>query len=176
MSNWTANFINNPNHDYDLMIEICYNDKDVAIITQEKQGLVFKWYAHDKDFIIPFNWLFSLMNEANDVLKVNNIISKGGKVIWKCSRSLLRILLDSLKEKVEKNKSNEAISNFIKQLDRDLLIDSSISIEINDFFKTKQDIQIFILIFHECINKISKKFNWPDEIKNYIYKFCQNLE
>lgn len=176
MSNWIANFINDPNHDYDLMVEILYNNKDVAIITQEKQNLKFTWYANDKDIIIPFDWLFSVINEAKDVLMVNNVITRGGKVIWRFSRSLISILHDCLKEKINKIKTNKAVYNFIKELDRDLSNDDVILIEINSIFKTKKDIQEFILIFHSCIDEMSEKFHWPNEIKDYIYTFCRNLE
>lgn len=173
---WNANFINDPDRDFELMVEICYEGIDVAIITQEKQDLELKIYKNDKNIVIPFEWLFEVMNKARDALKMNNIISKDGKIIWRCSRSLLIILNNCLKVKIKKYEFNESLHKVIKQLNKDLSSDASILIEIGDIFKSKKDIQPFILILHECLNEISKKFHWPDEIKNHIYKYFQNLE
>ncbi len=64
MSKWTAIIINDPNNDYKLMVEISYDNKDVAIITQTNCGLELTWYAHDKNLVVPFDWLFKLMNSA----------------------------------------------------------------------------------------------------------------
>mgnify|MGYP000901461224 CR=1 FL=1 len=57
MSGWTADFANDPFDDYNLIVEILFNDEDVAVIKQGKDGLEMKWYATDKDIIIPVEWL-----------------------------------------------------------------------------------------------------------------------
>jgi len=65
MSQWTANFTNDPNNDYELMIEILYNDKEIGVIKRDNLEVKFILFAHNKDFIIPFDWLLKLMNQAN---------------------------------------------------------------------------------------------------------------
>jgi len=70
MKNWTADFGNDPYDDYNLIVEILYEDKDVAVIKQGKEGLEIKWHQSIEDLIIPFDWLFDLMLEAKKRLGV----------------------------------------------------------------------------------------------------------
>lgn len=69
MSKWTADFTNDPFNDYELIIEIQQDDKDLAIMRQGINGLELKWYASNQDIIIPINWLIGLINEANKNIK-----------------------------------------------------------------------------------------------------------
>ena len=69
MSGWTADFANDPFDDYNLVAEILYDEEDVAVIKQGKDGLEMKWYPTDKDIIIPVEWLNGLLNEAKERLK-----------------------------------------------------------------------------------------------------------
>ncbi|NLD49816.1 MAG: hypothetical protein GX660_21935 [Clostridiaceae bacterium] len=57
MSGWTADFANDPFDDYNLIVEILFNDEDVAVIKQGKDGLEMKWYATDKDILSRLNGL-----------------------------------------------------------------------------------------------------------------------
>ena len=68
MSQWTANFINDPNNDYELMIEILCDDEEVCVIKHGESNLEFTLFSHNKDIVIPFDWLLGLMNEANKKL------------------------------------------------------------------------------------------------------------
>lgn len=68
MSGWTADFVNDPFDDYNLIVEILFNDEDVAVIKQGNNGLEMKWYASDKDLTIPVEWLNGLLNEAKERL------------------------------------------------------------------------------------------------------------
>ena len=70
MLQWTADFTNDPNNDYELMIEILCNNKDVGVIKPGKHGLEFILFSHNEDIVIPFNWLLGLMNEANNSLNM----------------------------------------------------------------------------------------------------------
>lgn len=45
MDEWTADYINNPYDDYNLVVEILYKDTDVAVISNGKDGMELKWYA-----------------------------------------------------------------------------------------------------------------------------------
>lgn len=69
MLNWTADFTNDPFNDYDIIMEILYNDEDVAVIKQGVQGLEMKWYANDSDIVIPVEWLSNLLNQAEEKFK-----------------------------------------------------------------------------------------------------------
>lgn len=69
MPNWTADFTNDPFNDYDVNIEILYNDEDVAVIKQGVDGLEMRWYANHNDIVIPVEWLSNLLNQAKEKLK-----------------------------------------------------------------------------------------------------------
>lgn len=69
MSGWTADFANDPFDDYNLIVELLFNDEDVAVIKQSNDGLEMKWYASDKDLTIPVEWLNGLLREAKERLK-----------------------------------------------------------------------------------------------------------
>jgi len=71
MKQWSADFTNDPFNDYELMIEILYNDKEIAVIKQVNKEWIINWYSNEKDILIPFEWLYSLLTEANDRLKLN---------------------------------------------------------------------------------------------------------
>jgi len=68
VSKWTADFTNDPNNDYELMIEILCNDEDIGVIKPGKYGLEFILFSHSNDIVIPFDWILALMNEANGKL------------------------------------------------------------------------------------------------------------
>jgi len=65
---WTSYWGNNPYDDYNLIIEICFNniDNEVAIIKQSQQGLIFQWYKDPKGFEIPISWLFEKLIKAKE--------------------------------------------------------------------------------------------------------------
>jgi len=63
MINWTADFTNDPNDDYNLIVEILYNKEEVAVIKQGEQGLEMKCYPNQSDLIIPVDWLLGLIQE-----------------------------------------------------------------------------------------------------------------
>lgn len=43
MKGWTADFTNNVLNDFELVVEILYNDTDVAIIRKGENGLEIQW-------------------------------------------------------------------------------------------------------------------------------------
>lgn len=65
---WSANFVNDPNNDFELIVEICYGNEDIAIIRKEKEVIKFKFYKNDENINIPFDWLFEVMKEAKETL------------------------------------------------------------------------------------------------------------
>jgi len=64
MSEWRADFTNDLNHDYDLIIEISYLDEDIGIVRKTKFGPELELFSH-KNVVIPINWLLKLIEEAN---------------------------------------------------------------------------------------------------------------
>lgn len=64
MSNWTADYANDPYNDYEMIVEILYNDEDIAVIRQGEGGLELKWYAHQNDLVVPLEWIADLFTEA----------------------------------------------------------------------------------------------------------------
>ncbi len=71
MSEWNADFVNDPHNDYELTIEILYKNEDIAVIKKGKNGLEIVLLPHNKNVIIPFDWLLKLMNEARISIPVN---------------------------------------------------------------------------------------------------------
>ncbi len=64
MSQWAADFTNDPNNNYELMVEILYNGEDVGVIKRGKYGIELIWFDHQNNLTVPFDWLFKLMSEA----------------------------------------------------------------------------------------------------------------
>lgn len=64
MENWTAYFANDPDDDYNLTVEILYEDEIVAMIKHGNNGLDLHLYSSENDLVIPFDWLYGLMTEA----------------------------------------------------------------------------------------------------------------
>ncbi len=64
MEEWTAYYVNNPDDDYNLVLEILHNDNDVALVYQVENGLKLKYYANENDLVIPVDWLLGLLSDA----------------------------------------------------------------------------------------------------------------
>ena len=60
MEDWTAYYSNNPDDDYNLIVEILFKDEDIAMISNGIDGLELKWYASNADVKVPVEWLLSL--------------------------------------------------------------------------------------------------------------------
>jgi len=64
MKQWTADFGNDLYDDYNPIIEILYDDEEIAMIKQGEQGLEIKWYPNQQELTVPFDWLLGLFLEA----------------------------------------------------------------------------------------------------------------
>lgn len=64
MKEWSADFINDPNDDYNLYIEILYGDTEVAVIKPANNGPYIKWFSSPEDYIVPVEWLLGLLKQA----------------------------------------------------------------------------------------------------------------
>ena len=69
MEKWTADYVNDPNKDFDLIVEICCNGEEIGIIVFEENELVINIYEHKKDIKIPVGWFCKLLNDAVKQLK-----------------------------------------------------------------------------------------------------------
>jgi len=65
---WTADIANDPDHDYDLVIELREDGKDVAVIRRGQDGLELVWYADRADRTVPVKWLKELLAYAEERL------------------------------------------------------------------------------------------------------------
>jgi len=64
MNQWAADFGNDPDDDYNLIVEILYDEEYVAVIKQSPNGLILKWYPSEIELNIPVDWLMGLFEEA----------------------------------------------------------------------------------------------------------------
>lgn len=68
---WSAQYCNDPEHDYDLVIEILYKDEDVAMI-RYREELELIWFANKNHVSIPVDWLAELFISAKrDLIPAN---------------------------------------------------------------------------------------------------------
>ena len=68
MNRWTADFSNDPDDNYNLVIEILQDEEYVARIKQTPQGLTIEWYPQKKLLLVPLDWLSKLLIEAQSSL------------------------------------------------------------------------------------------------------------
>jgi hypothetical protein len=69
MEKWSADFVNNPNEDYNLMVEILYDEEEIAVVKKDENGrLIMKWYPTEKELLIPVDWLIRLLAAAKERL------------------------------------------------------------------------------------------------------------
>ena len=81
MSGWSANYINNPNDDYNLTIELLYNNVDIAVIYKNKDKLELKFYANNEDMVVPIDWLSELLENAKKSIQIYRDIFIGSGLI-----------------------------------------------------------------------------------------------
>lgn len=64
MKKWTADFGNDPNDDYNLVVEILCDDEEIAIVQKRNNEMEIKWYPNKDEIIIPLDWFLDLLQEA----------------------------------------------------------------------------------------------------------------
>jgi len=64
MKQWIADFANDPHDDYNLIVEILYDEEEIAVIKQGQQGLEMKWYPNQEELTVPVDWLSELFLET----------------------------------------------------------------------------------------------------------------
>ncbi len=66
---WSSLYANDPGDDYELVIELLYKEKDVAVIRHKEKGLELTWYANENNLNIPVDWLLERLIMAKRDLK-----------------------------------------------------------------------------------------------------------
>jgi hypothetical protein len=64
LKTWTADFCNDPNDDYNLIVEILCDDEEIAVVRRGKNGLEIQWYPNAEKIVVPADWLNGLLTEA----------------------------------------------------------------------------------------------------------------
>jgi len=64
MGSWAADIGNDPDDDYNLIMEILFDNEYVATIKRSPNGPTIKWYPNKNELTIPVNWLADILEEA----------------------------------------------------------------------------------------------------------------
>ncbi|MPM27931.1 hypothetical protein SDC9_74447 [bioreactor metagenome] len=68
MGKWTADFGNDPDDDYNLIVIIYCNEEDVAIIRNIEGELILQWFGKKPNLEVPVDWLIGLLRAAKERL------------------------------------------------------------------------------------------------------------
>lgn len=61
---WRADYVNNPEDDFNLIMEIFCDEMEVGRIYNDKCGNpMITIYAHDASLFVPCDWLISLVSD-----------------------------------------------------------------------------------------------------------------
>ena len=63
MSDWIADFVNDPDSNFDLMAEILYKDKEIAMIRKVKGEYKLIVFQDCNEVQIPLQWLSGIINK-----------------------------------------------------------------------------------------------------------------
>lgn len=64
MEKWSIIYVNDPNSNFDIVMELLYEDEDFAWIKKDKEGISLIFFPNKKGISIPINWLESVLKEA----------------------------------------------------------------------------------------------------------------
>ncbi len=64
MNGWTADITNDPDDDYNLVMEISHNNDFIGKILGKNGNLMFQVYKTEKNISIPMDWLKKLFDDA----------------------------------------------------------------------------------------------------------------
>lgn len=68
MQKWSADFVNDPFDDYNLIVEVLCDDTDIAVIRKTSEGIAIKWYPRASGLEVPVDWLIGLLSTAKERL------------------------------------------------------------------------------------------------------------
>ncbi len=69
MTGWLAEVTNNPDDDYNLIIEILKDDEYVGRIQKINNELIFYIYENKNGINIPVDWLIKILDKAKTDLQ-----------------------------------------------------------------------------------------------------------
>ena len=69
MKQWSADYVNDPSDDYNLLVDIWYGDEHCGQIKSSKGNFEIIWFASDQVRNIPLDWFLGLLSEAKNTLK-----------------------------------------------------------------------------------------------------------
>ena len=72
MKEWTSVWTNDPDDDYNLILELSYIDREVAVIKRSQNGLILKWYTSPEGLVIPVDWLSGLLLSAQEGISLTD--------------------------------------------------------------------------------------------------------
>lgn len=61
---WAADFIHDTSDKYTVLMEITYNEVEVALIIEGEDGLELKLYPNESELTVSVEWLIRLLEEA----------------------------------------------------------------------------------------------------------------
>lgn len=67
---WTSEITNDPNNDYELVVELLMDEEYIGRIASGDGGLVLKVYPRNDPVVIPLPWLVGVFNQAQSDLEV----------------------------------------------------------------------------------------------------------
>jgi hypothetical protein len=170
---WTGNYANDPYNDFALLIEMFYDEYNVGIIRQEKNGVSLRWFSYEKKLIVPFEWLFKLVDEMvylaqqeNESQGLSNDSYKDGYIEFNYPLYLI-LSGDLVDEKLERE---DWEANFID--------DSKLSLCLNNkeaaFIKRENGVLALTIYPHDKILFIP--FDWLFGIMKDIQKGLKLVE
>lgn len=69
MGDWKYIYANNPFDDYNLVVELEYNDLQVGYIKRSRSGLNLVLHPNFEELNIPLDWLSEIIEKAKTDLK-----------------------------------------------------------------------------------------------------------
>ncbi|MBU7008839.1 hypothetical protein [Phosphitispora fastidiosa] len=69
MKKWSADFTNDPDDDYNLIIDVWYGDEHSGQIRNSIEGLEIVWFPNDQVRNVPLDWFLGVLLEAKKALK-----------------------------------------------------------------------------------------------------------
>jgi len=106
-----------------------------------------------------------------------NTIYKHDKILLKCANTVTDSIYQALhKTSIEKNiPPNSNIFNFIEQLNQDTYGLGCVSIDIDNYLISTQDLILFADLLRDTIQISEEKYAWSEITKHYAQQLYDNL-
>lgn len=64
LNKWNALFVNDPDNDYNLMIELEYEEENVGYIVRKENRIEVVFYPSVNKITLPLDWLENVLDKA----------------------------------------------------------------------------------------------------------------